>query len=75
MASVGRHISRIFILIFNPLPLVDHCFIVVYVTVAAPINDIYSSLDISYQLYTMRTSGAPASGAVRSSCVQLSSAP
>ena len=37
MASKGRHISRIFILIFNPLPIVDHCFIVVYVTVAAPI--------------------------------------
>ena len=35
MASVGRHISRIFMHIFNPLPIVDHCFIVVYVTVAA----------------------------------------
>jgi hypothetical protein len=35
MASVGRHISRIFILIFNPFVRVDHCFIVVYATVAA----------------------------------------
>jgi len=38
MASVGRHISRIFILIFNPLLRVDHYFIVVCATVAAPIT-------------------------------------
>ncbi len=55
IVSVGRHISRIFILIFNPLPIVDHCFIVVYVTVATPIivhiqHTCYWLSGISYML-------------------------